>query len=128
MTGGGNPAQVEKGRKSILNAVIGLAISVSAVALTNFIFGIAVSSGTTANGFPELSGEQLLQNALNMVYFIAGTIAVVMVIWGGFSYVTSTGDSGKVTKAKNTLVYAIVGLIIVLVAFAITGFVIGRLS
>ena len=43
-------------------------------------------------------------------------------------YVTSTGDAGRVTKAKNLLTYAIVGLIIILSAFAITNFVIGRFN
>ena len=128
MTGGSNPSQVEKGRKSIFNAVIGLAISLSAVAITNFVFEIVGAAPSTTGEVAQLTGEQILTNALNMVYFIAGTIAVVMIIFSGISYITSSGDSGKVTKAKNTLTYSIVGLIIVLVAFAITSFVIGRFS
>lgn len=128
MTGGSNPSQVEKARKSILNAVVGLAISLSAVAITNFVFEIVGAAPSTTGEVAQLSGEQILSNALGMVYFIAGTIAVVMIIFSGLSYMTSAGDTGKVTKAKNTLTYSVVGLIIVLIAFAITSFVIGRFS
>ncbi len=128
MTGGGNPSQVEKGRKSIFNAVIGLVISLSAIAITNFIFEIVGSAPSADGEVVQLTGEQILGNALNLVYFLAGTIAVVMIIFSGLSYITSSGDSGKLTKAKGTLTYAVVGLIIVLVAFAITSFVIGRFS
>lgn len=124
ITGGSNPSQTEKARKSILNAVIGLALSLSAIAITNFIFGLIGSVGE----IPEMSGEEILANGLNMAYFIAGVVTVVMIIWGGISYTISSGDSSKITKAKNTLVYAIVGLIIVLLAFTITNFVLGRFS
>lgn len=128
MTANGNADQVKKGTKSIFNAVIGLVISLSAIAITNFIFDLVGSAPSASGEVVQLTGEQILANALNLVYFIAGVIAVVMIIFGGISYVTSAGDSGKVTKAKNTLVYSIAGLVIVLVAFAITSFVIGRFS
>ena len=128
ITGGGNAAQIEKGRKSIFNAVIGLVIAMGSIAITNFIFTIIGNASTTPNGIPTLTGEQLLRNGLNITYFAAGTVAVIVIIIAGINYVTSTGDAGKVTKAKNMLTYAVVGLIIVLVAFAITNFVIGRFS
>lgn len=126
ITGGNNPSQVEKARKSIFNAVIGLAISMSAVAIINYLFGIIGSAPTTSQGLPTLTGEQILHNGLNMVYFIAGVLAVVVIVIAGLMYVSSNGDSSRVTKAKNMLTYSIVGLIIVLVAFTITNFVIGR--
>lgn len=60
---------------------------------------------------------------VNTILFIVGALAVVMAIWSGFQYITSTGDSGKVSKAKNTLVYSIVGLIIALLAYTIVNYV-----
>lgn len=126
LTSAGNASQVEKGRKSVFNAVIGLAISLSAVAVTNFIFEIVGAAPSTTGEVPQLTGEQILTNALNLTYFILGSLAVVMIIWSGISYITAAGDSGKIARAKNSLVFAIVGLIIVIAAFAITGFVIGR--
>lgn len=79
-------------------------------------------------GIPTGSGESLLTNGLNLVYFLAGAVAVIVIIVAGIMYVISSGDAGKVAKAKNLLTYSIVGLIIVLSAFAITNFVIGRFN
>lgn len=79
-------------------------------------------------GIPTTDGNTLLTNGLNLAYFLAGAICVIVIIIAGIMYVTSTGDAGRVTKAKNLLTYAIVGLIIILSAFAITNFVIGRFN
>lgn len=128
MTGGGNPSQVERGRKSVMNAVIGLVISMGAIAITRFIFGFLGPSSAGGSGIVEVSGEQLLQNGLNLAYFVAGTVSVIVIIIAGIMYATSAGDSGKLTRAKNMLIYSIVGLVIILVAFAITNFVIGRFA
>lgn len=79
-------------------------------------------------GIPTMSGDQLLANGLNLTYFLAGTVAVIVIIIGGIMYTTSAGDAGRVAKAKNLLTYSVVGLVIVLVAFTITAFVTGRFS
>lgn len=75
---------------------------------------------------PTLTGDQVLQNGLNILYFSAGAVAVIVIVVGGIMYATSSGDSGKITKAKNAILYAIVGLGVVLSAFFITNFIIGR--
>lgn len=72
------------------------------------------------------SGDVLLTNILNLAYFVAGIIAVVVIIIAGIMYVASSGDSSRVNIAKNALTYALVGLIVVVSAFALTNFVIGR--
>lgn len=77
-------------------------------------------------GIPTISGDQFVVNALNIVYFIAGVIAVIVIIVGGIMYATSAGDQGNVTKAKGLITYAIAGLVVILSAFAITNFVIGK--
>lgn len=128
ITGGSNPSQVERARKSILNAVIGLVISLGAIAITRFIFGVIGSAGANANGIVELTSEQLLHNGLNIAYFVAGTASVIVIIIAGIMYATSSGDAGRVARAKNMLVYSIAGLVVILVAFAVTNFVIGRFS
>ena len=76
---------------------------------------------------PPLSGDEILQNGLNLAYFIAGIICVIVIIVAGIMYSTSAGNAANVTKAKNLILYAIVGLVLILSAFAITNFVIGRL-
>lgn len=130
MTGGSNPSMIEKGRKTILNAVIGLVIGLGSVAILNLLFnGIFGTNGaSTTDGLVHLPANLLLANALNLTYFVAGIVAVIVVIVGGIMYATSTGDTGRVSKAKNLITYAIVGLVVVLTAFIITGFVVGRFS
>lgn len=83
------------------------------------------SAGDIKN-VPKLSGGDVLMNALNLTYFIAGVVAVIVIIVGGITYATSGGNSGSVGKAKNMILYSVVGLIVIIVAFAITNFVIGK--
>lgn len=68
----------------------------------------------------------LAKNIVNIFSFIVGAVAVLMIIYGGFRYITSGGDSGSVGNAKNTLIYAIVGLIIVALAQIIVQFVLSQ--
>jgi type IV secretory pathway VirB2 component (pilin) len=79
-------------------------------------------------GVPVLTGDQVLQNGLNVAYFVAGIIAVVVIIVGGIMYATSAGDQANVTKARQLILYSVVGLVVILSAWAITNFVIGRFS
>ena len=65
---------------------------------------------------------------LNTVYFIVGILAVIFIIIGGINYTVSQGDPGRVAKAKNTVLYAIVGLVVALLAFAITTFILNALE
>jgi hypothetical protein len=126
ITGGGNSSQVEKARKSILNALIGLVISMGAIAMTNLVFDLVGNASTTNEfGVPELTPQQLLQNGLNLFYYITGIVAVLVIIISGINYTTSLGDSGRVTKAKNMIFYAVIGLAVVFAAYAITNFVVG---
>ncbi len=66
----------------------------------------------------------IIVNILNAVIGVAGLVAVVFIIIGGFNYMTSAGDPGKTKKAKDTILYAVIGLIICVLAFAIVNFVI----
>lgn len=77
-------------------------------------------------GIPKNSAESLFTNVLDAVYFFFGIAAVISIILSGILYVVSNGDSGKVTQAKNGILYGVVGLIITSMAFVITGFIIGR--
>jgi len=63
---------------------------------------------------------------LNSVYIIIGIVAVIFIILGGVGYATSQGDTNKLTKAKNTVIYSVVGLIIAIAAFAITNYILNQ--
>jgi hypothetical protein len=65
----------------------------------------------------------LAAKAVNIFSIVVGVVAVIMIIYGGFKYITSGGDSNNVSGAKNTLIYAIVGLIIVALAQLIVHYV-----
>lgn len=71
-------------------------------------------------------GNSLLNDFLNLAYWTGGVVAVIVLIIAGFLYVTSTGDAGKVKTAKNAILYAVIGIVFVLMAAAITAFVRGR--
>lgn len=66
--------------------------------------------------------------ALNLFSAVVGIIAVVMIIIGGIKYITSGGDSGNVTSAKNTILYAIIGLVVVALSQVIVRFVLARFT
>lgn len=86
----------------------------------------AVISASELN-IPKPS-DQVIKNALYPVYFWGGAIAVIVIIIAGFYYVTSNSNAQQVTRAKNAILGAVVGLIIILSAFAITRFVVGGVS
>jgi len=71
---------------------------------------------------------RIVRSIINTMSLIIGILAVIMIIWAGFKYVTSGGDSGSIQSAKNTLIYAIVGIIIVALAQFIVQFVLARIA
>jgi hypothetical protein len=73
----------------------------------------------------EESVNSTVALVINIFSWIVGVISVIMIIWGGFKYITSGGDSNNVTAAKNTILYAIIGLVIVALAQVIVRFVLG---
>ena len=66
---------------------------------------------------------KILQTVINVIVGVIGFVAVVMIIMGGISFATSQGDSSKVAKARNTILYGVVGLVVAMLAFAIVNFV-----
>lgn len=94
--------------------------------MKNFLIQFAETIDAASVGIPQLTGAEVLQNALNITYFVAGIIAVITIIVGGIMYATSAGDSGAVGKAKGLILFSVVGLVVIMSAFAVTNFVIGR--
>lgn len=90
--------------------------------------GLAVgSAGCSApDGTPEV--ESVVQRGLNIFSAILGIIAIVMFMVGGLKYMTAQGDSGQLNSAKNTLIFAAVGLVVVMLAQTIVNFVLERFA
>ena len=104
---------------------IGLAVDASAQG--------AIQSGVEAArgaGVPTaLIGDTgIITTVTNTLLFVAGALAVIMIIFGGLRYATSGGKAASVTAAKNTVLYAIVGLIIAFLAFAAVNWILGAIT
>lgn len=79
-------------------------------------------------GAPQTVGATQISALLGLVYLIAGIVAVVAIIIGSIRFVASNGDSNQVAAAKNIITYAVVGLVVVLAAAAITQFVLENVA
>lgn len=81
------------------------------------------------NPLPKPAANQgAIDSILNIVFAVTGSIALLMIVVGGFRYILAHGDSSAVTQAKNTILYAIIGLIVTLTAYSIVHFVIQGVS
>lgn len=81
--------------------------------------------GNPPAGSPS-SPESVIETVIDLLSAVVAAIAVIMIIIGGFKYVTSGGDSNGTKSAQNTILYAIVGLVVVALAQVIVKFVIER--
>lgn len=86
----------------------------------------AAAGGSCSNDSSGTDVNALINTIINLLSWIIGVIAVIMIIFGGFRFVTSSGDSGKVASARSTIIYALIGLVIVALAQTIVKFVIGQ--
>ena len=94
----------------------------SASAQLDLESGINSAKGTgTPDNVTEDDG--LIKKVVNLLLWAIGIISVIMIIIGGIRYATSNGDSNQVTAAKNTIMYAVIGLVIAIFAYAIVKFV-----
>jgi len=82
------------------------------------------SSNCNDQGNNSLSGK--IKKFLNILSALIGVVAVIMIIYAGFRYVTSAGSEGGVKAAKNAIIYAIIGLVVVALAQVIVHFVISN--
>lgn len=87
--------------------------------------GGATSSGCSAT---TTSLKDVVKKIIDIFSYVIGAVSVIMIIYGGFRYITSGGESGAVGSAKNTILYAVIGLIIVIFAQVIVNFVISNVS
>jgi len=87
-----------------------------------------VGNSAICKGNGKLFGAGSLWNKiLNVLTFLVGAAAVLMIIIGGFRYVLSNGDPSAATGAKNTIVYAVIGLVVAAGSNAIVNFVLTNL-
>lgn len=83
--------------------------------------GAVQGGGNCQTSGPSI--EKIVRTVVNILSLIGGIVAVIMIIISGLKYVTSSGDASNVSSAKNTLIYAIIGLVIIALAQVIVRFV-----
>ena len=89
--------------------------------------GVDCAKGNDQKGGLFNSGG-IFSQIVNVLLFIIGAIAVIMLVYGGIRYVLSGGDASAVTSAKNTILYAIVGIVVAILAYAIVQFVVNSVA
>ena len=110
-------------------AVLGLVAVPLVPAATTFAADSPVDSieeGLKGAGGSDANQDDLkknIQTVVNVLLFILGAIAVIVIIIGGIRYTTSNGDPGQTKAAKDTILYAVIGLIVAILAYAIVSFV-----
>ena len=120
--------EIKNMKRILKNIICGLALSTALVAAP-----VAVESAsaqvidglnmTKTADTQNTSVDTLIRNVINILLWAIGIVSVIMIIIGGIRYATSNGDSNQVTAAKNTIMYAVIGLVIAIFAYAIVNFV-----
>jgi NADH:ubiquinone oxidoreductase subunit 5 (subunit L)/multisubunit Na+/H+ antiporter MnhA subunit len=85
---------------------------------------IEAPSGIPVGGLGEgEAGAKLIQNGLSWLLVTAVILALIFLIWGGIKWITSEGDKTKVTNARKTIIYSLVGMIIAFLSFVIVSLI-----
>jgi len=87
---------------------------------------VAGPTECSSSSAPTLSGK--VGNVIDTLFLVAGAVAVIIIILSGIRYITSTGDATRIKSAKDSLLYAVIGLVVVIIARMIVGFVIGQIA
>ena len=120
--------QISKAK--VLAAVMCLAMAFTAVSPVSLpVYADAkdeVKKGadmTNSGGSAKQDLPDVITTIINVMLFIAGALAVIMIIYGGIRYITAHGDEKQVKVAKDTIVYSVTGLIIAILAYALVTFI-----
>ena len=130
-------------KKNIIKAIVGILVVpiIAACGMAPVALAVESAPAATYNSITESADAVkaddqatslfgtggIFVKITNTALFLVGAISVVMLIYGGIRYTVSGGESGAVTNAKNTILYAIVGIVISIVAYAVVQFVINQL-
>ena len=93
---------------------------------SNLLASTSISQ-TDLNGVPQVGLKNLPMDVVNALLYFAGGLSVIFIIVGGLRYVLSAGDPKRISQAKDTILYAAIGLAITLTAYAIVNFLLGSL-
>jgi hypothetical protein len=95
--------------------------------MLGYLYILASSIKQPSNLPTADAGTDTLKTILSIVFAIIGALALLMMVVSGLRYVLSAGDPAKITKAKDGIIFALVGLLVAITAEAIVAFVVDRL-
>lgn len=95
---------------------------------TDVCGGVALTGGSCSGSTSGPSVDSTIKLVVNILSTLVGVVSVIMVIIGGLKYITSSGDSNNISSAKNTILYAVIGLIIVALAQVMVRFVLNKVD
>lgn len=117
---------MNKIRIAIIASIMTLGVMVLLPDLAMAAPADTIQGGVNAIGGNESqSFETSIKTIVNILLFILGAIAVVMIVIGGVRYTTANGEASNIKAAKDTILYAVIGLIVASMAYAIVNFVVG---
>jgi hypothetical protein len=134
----GAPDATAKARTAGINSLVGLAITMVAITFVSFIgnqIGGTGQGGTAARGLldlgslPNPAGAEsgsLIQTGLSVAFGIIGALAFLIIVIAGMRYMLAQGDPSSTAQAKNTIIYALVGLVIAILAESIVSLAVSR--
>lgn len=129
----GNPEKIEKAKQGLTWSIGGFILVISSYAIVLLLaqtlgFQQADTLKNHQPGSLPASASGILTNIANILFIFAGAVAVVFLILGGYRYVTSQGNQDLVEKAKKTILYAVIGLILVFASASLFNFIATQLK
>ena len=86
------------------------------------------TQGTAVCAGSETKAEDVVKNIISILFWIIGILAVIVIIYAGITFITAAGNPSKVAQAKTMIIYAAIGLVVAILAYAIVNFVVGASS
>jgi len=122
----GNPTNTQKARETIIYALIGLVVSISAFTIVRFIL-LNVQPDEAAGSDGLVGPNGILTQATQLIVYATGVVSVLMIIYGALKFVVSGGDAAGIKTARDTIIYALIGLVVAMAAQGVVTFVLKAL-
>jgi hypothetical protein len=103
-------------------------VALAASAKSTVCTTLGSSAGCTTTPSGSVSINSVIAAVVNVLSIVIGVVSVIMIMVGGFKYVTSNGDSNSVSSAKNTILYAIIGIVVAALAQVLVNFVLKKIT
>ena len=120
----GNPEKTTQARNGIIYALVGLTVALAGSSVTQF----ALTYFNPSDGIEIVGADNLFAKIAYLITAIVGIISVFMIVIAGMRYILSSGNSEQTTSARNTIIYAMIGLVIAIVAGPIISLMISLLT